>query len=49
MRSVPQAAVLDEPFPLSAAVSDTPNGLTDRDREPFHYRNGGRSTRYDLT
>jgi len=35
------AAVLDEPFPLSAPVSETPMKLTDRDREPSQLRDVG--------
>ena len=35
------AAALDEPFPLAAAVSDTPMELMDRDRESFLLRDVG--------
>ena len=35
------AAVLDKPFPMSAAASETPMELTDRDRESFRYRDVG--------
>jgi hypothetical protein len=41
------AAVLDESFPLSAAVSDTPMELTDRDRESFRLWDGECPTNYD--
>jgi hypothetical protein len=37
------AAVLDKPFPLSAAVSNTPMELTDRDRESCPGSRSGRS------